>query len=54
MFLSNIRKKVFNFIMWKSINPKEILIVMVFNNFINIPLPNLMLTFPVQELSIRG
>ena len=40
--------------MWKSIGLKGVLTVVVFSNFIGIPLPNLMLAFLTWELSIRG
>ena len=54
MFLSDIKKEVSNFIIWKSTGPKKVLIIIVLNNFINIPLPNLMLTFLVRKLFIYG
>ena len=52
MFLSNIRKRVFDFIIWKFIGPKGVLIIAILNDLIGIPLPNLILAFSVREMFI--
>ena len=54
MFLSNIKKGVFDFIIWKFIGLKGVLIVAVLNDLIGVPLPNLILAFSVREVFICG
>ena len=54
MFLKDIRKSVFNFIIWKFIKLKGVLTVIVFNNLINISFPNLMLAFFARVIFNRN
>ena len=52
MFLNNIRKGVFDFITWKSTGLKGVLTVIIPNDLIGIPLPNLILISFAYEVSI--
>ena len=52
MFLSNIRKSISDFIIWKSTRPKGVLTVAVLNDLIGVPLPNLILIFLTRKVSI--
>ena len=54
MFLSDIKKGVFNSIIWKFTELKGVLIIVMLNNLINVPLLNLILAFFAYKVFIRN
>ena len=54
MFLKNIKKGISDFIIWKFIKLKGVLTVIIPNNLINVPLPNLILTFFTRVMFNRN
>ena len=50
MFLSNIKKGVSDFIIWKFIRLKGVLTVIIFSDLIDVLLPNLILVFFACEV----